>query len=299
MDDSMKQLCVDISFSALNILLHITCAILLLHVYQKQNASKTQKLALLNLSIAELARNIYVFIGSIMLVTVGKNLIMFCIFRILLLCIYLNYIFAMFFIMADRLAASVLNIRYIIVCTTCKTKTVILCTWFFSFLVTPLIFSVLYARSGSKYVYEAIDNNLPYIGITLQMMFLVFSVTSYTIIFAVFVRSRRRSTLSQQSLFQFFTRSNFYAALLLISTFVVLQGIPGIMWVYMILRQDYNNTLVYFITILLSLSDTVDGIIYILLYSPVRNALLAKTTVFHRRCKRRNRPQTKVLRISM
>ena len=203
-----------------------------------------------------------------------------CIVNILGFCALFNYIFAMFMIATDRLAASLLNLRYKNVCTVFKAKKIIICTWTLFFLVIPTIYLVLCTQLGFSLMNDATHIVGHFLTPLLYITYLLFASTTYLIMFCMFVRSRRRcsSTLQKQSVLQMFARSKFYVAVLIMTTFLILQVIPGIL----ILWVDLQWSKIFISVILASFSYTVDGIIYILMYKPVRNLLISKAITIHR-----------------
>ena len=281
-----------ISLSLLNILLHTTCSFLLLHVYRYNRGSKTQKLYLLNLSVGELARNFEVFSYYVTILSITKNYeLINCIAALLQLCVYLNYISAMFLITADRLTAGILNVRYSSVCTTFRTKIVISSSWFLSFVLIPSILVAVYGTTDYASMKEAFHHYFTCAGKVLHTSFFLFSVTTYITLFVIFLRSKRRTNFSHQSSFSILTHSNFHVAMLLVASFLVFQGIPGIMWVYVRLTQKDINALALIHLLLIFTSDTVDAVIYILMYAPVRRLLITRLTTLFRECTSERRQQ--------
>ena len=110
---------------SLNVALHTVCSLLLFQIYRQNNRSKPQHLYLLNLSVAELLKNFRQVIHSVshipkndQIVWVHHELVM----EIFNSSLFVSYILAMFLLTADRLCASLLNIRYNSKCTVFKAK---------------------------------------------------------------------------------------------------------------------------------------------------------------------------------
>ena len=86
-------------------------------------------------------------------------------------------------------------------------------------------------------------------------------------------------------MFRTFMKSNFYISILLISSFLILTVLPNLINSYFYSKPlawilyQYTVPLIY-------LSDTVDNIIYVLLYKPVRNVVKEKLLSLRNICEK-------------
>ena len=272
MVNKLHSIYAQIALSSWNIGVHTVCSLLLLNIYRKNDGPGVQQLYLLNLSAVELIKNLFflVFCVSIVVEFQLPHTIMWLCYS----CIDLIFILVMTIITADRLIASLLNLQYAGTFTPFRAKITIFCAWFVSFILTPSMFGILYAAHGFTALDDAVSYTHKFIFPTLYVLYIVFASITYLIMFMIFVRSRRRSSYAQQSAFQLFTHSKFYVALLLIASFLLFSVIPMLIKSGMRLKiiaqnQNVDNVM----NICFYISDTADGIIYILFYPPVRNIL--------------------------
>ena len=278
-----------------NVVLHSICSLLLAYTYQNERPRKTQPLYLLNLSISELLRNSVNFsIDTYMFISKPDELFYATYITfvwVVELTFVLPYLAAMFLLTGDRLAACLLGIQYNIKCTVFRAKATILTTWIFSVLVVPSAYYAVYIGYGYREFSSTVEM-FRYIWAALIQLHMIFAIVSYIIMFTVFVRSRRRTNSDQQqSLLQLFAHSKFYVAILLISTFIVMQGIPALFFIYYTQFSNSNNGLVIsnwrlfvYYAITVTLSDTTDAMIYVFLYNPIRNLLQTKLRVLFSPC---------------
>ena len=211
--------------------------------------------------------------------------------------VYLAYFTAMFLLTADRLAASLLSIRYNSMCTAFRAKVAILFTWFISHLGIPLIFGTLYITCRHDVILNALDYVSKYLVSAFCLLFFLFASTSYIIMFYVFVRSRRSTCQDQQqSVFKMFTRSKFYIAIVLISTFLLLAVIPRLLYCFIHQHDSEPYKIIkYILYIVASISDTTDAFIYIFFYTPVQKLMIKNFRWLFTQCRSssRNRAVTK------
>ena len=265
----------EIVLACVNLFLYSICVPLLIRVYCSRERERTTQLVyLLNISIAEFIGNLsnlsYFSIQMSSYSQVVRN-----VYRaVYISCILIPYIASMFLITADRLAAAMLKLRYRIVCTLHRAKMAILCTW----CVPPVMLLPLVVSTYLRHGYDKMEEVVVHIhSILLPLLFFVFflfAVTTYLLIFIVYVRSRRRSTAAQLSVPQLFTRSRFSVALLLVSSFLLLTVVPELVYFTMSLkkfRMDFD--ILFFI--IPNVSDTTDAFIYIIMYAPIRKLLIS------------------------
>ena len=117
----------------------------------------------------------------------------------------------------------------------------------------------------------------------MNSLFLLFAVVSYLIMFLKYIKSRRSSMSTHQSKFFLFRTSKFYVSLLLITSFIILSVIPSLIMSSSPIDESLNNNYLY-LEITSVLSDTVDGVIYVLLYAPVRTILKMKVISIYNWC---------------
>ena len=275
-----NSLYTDIIFSSVNVVLHMICSLLLSHIYKHGIGSKIQPLYLVNLSVTELVRNFYFLVGKSILVAdgVGNDIPKipekeWAIRWIINVCTKSINILAMFLITGDRLALALLGIRYNNIVTVSRVKVAIICSWSFCLLLAPSIFALLYIVYGAEEVKKTCEHEGFYIFPVIHVLFFVFAVTTYIIMFIAFVRSRRRSSVSQHSVLYLFAHSKFYAAVLLMASFLLLMVIPSIVFFSMVESDTLTDSSRYILIVLTCLSDTFDGIIYFIFYPPVRQLI--------------------------
>lgn len=136
---------------SINVLLHGLCMHLLIRVYRTRGASKTQQLYLLNLSFAELMHNLHHLIFTYVLhVHTIRTKVTISSCGVLKIMLFVAYMAAMFLLTFDRLAASILTVRYKSVCTPGRVKAAIISTWCLCITVIPVIYLTVYAFGGYK-----------------------------------------------------------------------------------------------------------------------------------------------------
>ena len=104
----------------------------------------------------------------------------------------------------------------------------------------------------------------------LDVAYFLFAVATYSAMFITYMQSKRKTSTSHKSAYTMFKQSRFRFAVLVMSSCLVLEVIPQIVFT---ISSFFGKTGQYIAPILFYASDTVDGIIYILLYRPVRTVL--------------------------
>ena len=102
--------------------------------------------------------------------------------------------------------------------------------------------------------------------------------------FLKYIRSRRSATGRQLSILYLFRNSRFQMAIILVGCYLGLSVIPNLIFCLMTLDSIFIlgrfneawNTLDFCLYIINIISDTADGLIYILVYPPIRNLLRKK-----------------------
>ena len=114
----------------------------------------------------------------------------------------------------------------------------------------------------------------------------MFAILSYTLMFCKHIQSKRRLRRTSQptpSVIFIFRTSKFHVSLLLITSFLVLVAIPNLIDSLLRLNDKQPGyALLLYIGVSNSLSDTVDFVIYVLMYKPPRTLLLAKVATVRR-----------------
>ena len=275
-----------ITLSLTNVILHTFCVILLIKTY-KSTKQKAQHLHLLNLSMAELIKNI-LYLAQYFLGLYSTKWAKYLVACIAETAAYTTYMVAMFLLTADRLAATTLNIKYKAIFTIRRTKIVCISTWIFTFCVVLPITVLFYVMSGKDRILASGYIIFGLIPLTLNIVYLLFAITSYVFMFTIFVRSRR-STCSteegtvQRSLLYWFRHSKFYVSVILVTSFLLFSVIPYILTSYTeILSYTVDDlgdwhVLVFAAFLSSYLSDTTDAIIYFVMYPPIRRLLFDRT----------------------
>ena len=256
---------------SINVLLHGLCMHLLIRVYRTRGASKTQQLYLLNLSFAELMHNLHHLIFTYVLhVHTIRTKVTISSCGVLKIMLFVAYMAAMFLLTFDRLAASILTVRYKSVCTPGRVKAAIISTWCLCITVIPVIYLTVYAFGGYKLLHRAMYEGEWLITAILNVAYFLFAVATYSAMFITYMQSKRKTSTSHKSAYTMFKQSRFRFAVLVMSSCLVLEVIPQIVFT---ISSFFGKTGQYIAPILFYASDTVDGIIYILLYRPVRTVL--------------------------
>ena len=189
---------------------------------------------------------------------------------------YLFY-FSMAYVTVDRLINSLLNIRYRIYCDKGKIVTVLFVTWCINISIGVAVAGIYFSVGMDTLCRNGVDQIImEYIPAIFDMMFLVLVIASYSIMFTKFVSSQRLVSQNdeQESLFTIFRNSKFYISILLISAFLLLTVIPGlIIAVLKLTKFSGSDSFYLYTTISFCLSTTVDAIIYTFMKDDVRTLL--------------------------
>ena len=262
-----------IALSLFIIFIHVICLMSLIHIYRRRNGYRIQQLHLLNLSVIELLKNTHYLITNIVFALMGLTPTFIVVLMLLSPCIFFLNVSAMLLLTADRLSACLLHIRYQSFCTVSRAKAAIIFIWVFSLLLIPMVITLLYVFYGYEIMKKAVDHWYWLILPGYCILFLLFAVVAYILMFLSFSKSRRRSTVSNQSFLYMFTHSKFYMAVLLVGTFLLLAVVPRLIRTEMFFTNTWNFTLADALIIVCNLSDIADGLIYILVYAPIRSLL--------------------------
>ena len=118
------------------------------------------------------------------------------------------------------------------------------------------------------------DVLIVYTQTTIAFGYLLFSIVSYSMIFLKFWKSKQQIVSEQLPLIRAFRQSKFYTSIVLVISSLLLSVIP--LLVYTIsrsLRVHLSANVTLYIDSSLLLSDTVDAVVYVFLYQPVRESM--------------------------
>ena len=285
-----------IVLTSLNIVLHIVGIILLVISY-KRGRKTSQLILLINMSAAEVLVNTLKLTVILLDTLNGQDLInldnLMTLYESIIIIMYTGadylYLLSLFYITADRLACVLLNIKYQVVWSHKRSRYLVLATWFFNMLVSisiPLIYHYCYVKKGisGKIFYDIINT---YVPVVIQCLFIIFAIISYCIMFRIYVTSRRRIRRNSQpdapreSLCRIFITSQFFVSILIITSTLLLDIIPNVIYTFFLIMdvpfgiQTKMNVQIAR-NICGMLSDTIHGLIYVLLEPSVRKLWIDK-----------------------
>ena len=286
-----------IILSFVNVVLHSIGIYFMACIYRNGQRTSPQQLYLMNLGCTEVVINFFVFVIRVLFVVYlyhhshRISAIIYYLTNIIFSVLIYLYISAIFYLTADRLFCVLLNIRYPILWTHKKARNLIIITWIVNLLiclVTSLIFYFSPQMISGGTFYGIIGILAPTV---LLCSFLVFAVIAYTIMFWKYASSRRKISLArnpgahQESLFRIFRNSRFFMSMILITSSLVLAVIPTLIYALMkITNNKIALTFSQFHNFCSMLSDTADGIIYIMLQPSVRTLIHQKLHSVLRHC---------------
>ena len=289
--------------TAVAILLHLVALYYLIKIYSKnKNMRSCQFNLLINLSAAELVKNLLYFLSYITILASPEieyvgDIVPECLFRSKIeeggVCTAQKYLmnqagtsatycyfFAMFLLTGDRLLAVLLSLRYRSMCTVPRVRVLIVLTWFLCFCINLPVITGYYFDKGYFWLIQGDEKVISrtemfYIPPVLAIGFVAFSCITYALMFIVYAKSRRQLQQAPESLFRTFINSSFYISVLLITSFLVLTVVPFLVNIhYDRLKVHMAEPVMNYVSSSLHLSDVVDAVIYILLYRPVRNMMI-------------------------
>ena len=197
------------------------------------------------------------------------------------------YFLAIFCLTGDRLATVLFryrishrSIKIIIIATLClcfglnSSASVVFC----------FVYGWNWIMMGSELV--GVKIQVFYVPTVLSMAFVFFACITYISMFVAYYKSGKHSERlsAERSMIQTFLNSKFYISILLITSFLILTVIPNL--INSFCNPDPMSAhpvdLYIYTRLAMCLSDTVDNVIYILSYKPVRHKLKDSfTSVFH------------------
>lgn len=256
--------------ATINVFLHAISLLLLATVYTKRRRDrKTQLVLLSNFCASEFLGNVYNLLFALFHLY-NKSELAHCVYRIIAYPNNITFFAGLFLITADRLAASSLELRYKTICTVSRAKKVVLVTYCVPNLLLPPGFAVVFACKGYAAMKRAVDEAHDFVFTMIQFLFSLLIAISYVIIFVHYVKSRRRSTSSEQSVTRIFANSKFSVAVMITAVHFIFVGIPSLVSFTMCLEHLHRNYQIIFYALLPNATGFVDPIIYIFLYAPVR-----------------------------
>ncbi len=184
------------------------------------------------------------------------------------------YMCAMFFITADRLAATLLTIRYQVVWNVHRTKLLLAITWLINTLIPFVLIPILHMRDDVILNKENVFVMKFFIPVVLSIVYLIFAIVSYIIMFTKFTRSKRLSSAESSvhlTSWQIFKKSKFYTSILLITSFLLMWVIPKVTQCFLAItgRLAHSSRVFLILVSLLDMSYTVDFFILVFIYKPV------------------------------
>ena len=260
-----------------NVLLHSMGMYLLITLY-KNGHDSVQKLLVINLSLTEGTISffgVFILIAEMVAISNGHETNMADQYLSLLRNTGLLYVLFlnMIYISLDRLLEVYLSIKYPIHCTEQRGKYLLIWTWVSGLL---LIVGVILAYSIIGYKYEKVF--YVYVISPLSLTFLMTAITTFAAIFYKFKETRMQPSLSNRpvtnntpSTLWVFRNSKFFMSVLLITSFMFLVCIPGLVFLtYSFLhgKRTYLAGLLFMIAF--DLSYTCDVFIYIFYQNSVR-----------------------------
>lgn len=277
-----------ICLNSLNILIHGLGFFLLLVLYKKGHKT-SQRLYLLNLSFSELLQNFFrLLIHSIILHRLlhslrGIGKIGHCIVYVTNTGVYYQCFFSVCLLTGDRLLS--MRTGYGKDWSLRRRINIIRLSWALNIMASVGIFFYMYFFRIENNTAYSIDNIITiYIPTSLFIAFLVFAVFTYTIMFYKFFASNQIIHQKSTSVLETFRQSKFFISVIIVSTFLFLMVIPGLVATVMIIGGNPPHPMfVIYLNISVTLNDTTDGLIYVFLQPDVKRLFKEKlSSVFTR-----------------
>ena len=246
---------------------------LLLHVKKRRTH---QNVILINLSVAEIFISVISLIFHALVVDGFENHLSFwSICFIIGNGVFLAYYLIMMVITLDRLAMSILTMRYRIILTHSKILLILACCWISGFGYSLLVYFLNIQNSGLKIM-----------EFTTNWGFLVIAISTYAFILCKLIRRRRHlhqdqnespqvENFSRKSKQQSDLNKFYFTSGLIILSFVISVNIPNVI-------REFSSQSVYVIpviNVIRYLNFVVDPCIYTFLQKDVRNLLKQKLSI--------------------
>lgn len=257
-----------------NFLLHGVGTYLLVRLHLLHRES-TQKFYILNLAISEFLLSIesvalYTVLNLDQYLKSDSFIATLHVVRLAYAGVRYSYMAAMFYLTGDQLAHALFPFRYRQIWSLGYSKILVVTTWVFITVITIICIHQKWYHQFTCFF--AIPS-------CLNIIYLIFAVITYIAIFDLYVKSKRKSKLdsglhhNNDSLFQLFVHSRFYVSVVIIACFLILTVLPEMihsihLFVYPF-KVDYVVFFRYYAASI-TLSYTIDGIVYIYLQKPVR-----------------------------
>ena len=267
--------------SSINLCLHITGCYLLVCLY-KGGRQSVQHVLLINLVLSEIMVNLLIVPFAVTgFLSHSNNSTVLLEYHLALglahvTGAYYLYYISMMYLTADRMLATLLNIRYRDICTKRKVKKLLILTWIICILISISMIIV------SEHVGNLFITSIGKFALILtffDLSFTILAITTYCIMFYQFKTSRRLTSGNgnRQTLCSIFLNSKFYISVLLISTFLVFTAIPGLIFtVFFINPGNISPEIDIYAITSINISFTVDAAIYIFMHDSVRKLLIKK-----------------------
>ena len=183
----------------------------------------------------------------------------------------LVYYCVMIYLTLDRLWDVLLNIKYHLYWQELRVKCLLTLTWVVG---VGLSITISLFHRYTEYNWE--EAFFKYFYPTLEFLFVVVAVITYSIIFNRYRQTRcapthpHRSPTPTPSVFQVFRNSRFYISLLIVSTFFVFMLIPDLIYLFVgVIPNNVTELLSVSCWISYATSNLIDAYIYI--YMQVMN----------------------------
>lgn len=281
---------VSIFLALTNIILHGIGLCLLFTLYKRRGEKSYQRCYLLNLSLAELVQNIFRLTIHLLLLYDADHrnrslCQLICYFRYVTnTAVYYQCFASMFLLTGDRLLCILLGMRYTIIWNFKKTIYVIAMTWFFNGIISiGMCVHMTVTMRTCKQLHACAFNKVVYLYVptSLFVIFLAFTIFTYSVLFYKYVVSRRQFSMNsnenhRRTIKSAITNSKFFVSIMLISTFLLFMVIPASVatFYYIVAGTMPSMSYIYYLNISVLLSDTADGLIYVFLLPSVRKFLL-------------------------
>ena len=199
---------------------------------------------------------------------------------------YIHHL-GMFYLTFDRLLLVIFPFKYNNYCTRGRAKKLLACTWSINLLLSLVLSVVLKYVGYSCFNVVTYDVMFTYIPAFFNVVFLLFALIVYSLMFIKFSKSSRttkQETNGRTSLWNVFKRSRFFVSLLLISSCLVFNVVPRLVYSFILINDPavaYNSFFAY-VSISVAVGDTADSVIYIFLQPFVRQFLSTKYRALYR-----------------
>ena len=286
-----------VAIDGINIVVHALGLYLLLCIYKGRHKTP-QHLFLINLSISTIIKNTFYAYQDVseiasLEISMSKTSqdVQTYVHYTFEAASYDYYILSLIYLTCDRLMITLFHVRYLTLWNLRKTKILLLCTACLSLLVWLTSINIL-GKSDNWNIKVVEKNSDKIINIYLptasNSFFVIFATFSYIAMFSRFRASCRDSLSVRISSITIFRRSKFFVAVLLVTSFLILLVLPNLLRTICTMSScrlvPENGGFNFYFSISVSISDSVDGLIYVMFYAPVRNVFRRKLNAVLRFC---------------